>query len=394
MCSDQSELGTDSTIPLAVPEFRGNEWEYVQECLDTGWVSTAGTYVNRFEEDLAAYIGSKHAVATSSGTAALHIALLVAGVEPEDEVIVSSLTFVAPANAIRYTGAWPVFMDADARYWQMDPEKLNEFLAHECHSVGGVLRNRTSGRRIAAILPVHILGHPVDVDAIINTARQYEIPVVADAAESLGAQYKGQPVGSKADVACFSFNGNKVITAGGGGMIVTNNAEWAQKMRYLTTQAKDDPIEYVHDEIGYNYRLTNIQAAVGVAQLEQLEGYIAAKRKIAACYRRELAGVGGLAWADDAGWATPTYWLSTMLVDENSYGMSSRALMARLQEAHVQSRPLWHPLHLLKPFRDCVAHRVDVANRIYRSGLSLPSSVGLQPEDQHQVIQIIQQAAV
>ena len=380
-------------IPLAVPEIRGNEWKYVQECLGSGWVSTAGSYVNRFEEQLAAYVGCRHAVATTSGTAALHMALLAVGIEPEDEVIVSALTFVAPANAIRYTGAWPVFIDADARFWQLDPDKLGAFLQHECHSVGGELRNKVSGRRVAAIVPVHILGHPVDMDAILSLAQEHGIPVIADAAESLGAQYKGRRIGAQGDIACFSFNGNKVITTGGGGMIVTDNDKLAEKARYLTTQAKDDPIEYIHDNIGYNYRLTNIQAAVGVAQLEQLDAYVAAKQKIAARYKEGLADVSGLGWGEVAEWAMPTCWLSTLLVDSTDYGIDSRALMARLEAESVQSRPLWHPIYSLKPFRECVAYRIEVADRLYRDGLSLPSSVGLKPEDQERVIRIIQREA-
>ena len=389
MSSRQPAVDVNVEIPLAEPEIRGNEWHYVQECLETGWVSTAGAYVNRFEEQVAAYVGSRHAVATNSGTAALHVALLAAGVLPEDEVIVSALTFVAPANAIRYTGAWPVFIDADPRYWQLDPDKLGEFLERECSYVGGELRNNISRRRVTAIIPVHILGHPADMDAIVGLARQYGIAVVADAAESLGAEYKGRPVGSQGDVACFSFNGNKVITAGGGGMVVTDNDEWAERVRYLTTQAKDDPVEYVHGEIGFNYRLTNIHAAVGLAQLERLDAHIAAKREIAANYKRGLEGVQGLAWADVAEWAAPIYWLSTLLVDAEVYGMDSRALMARLREAKIQSRPLWHPINSLKPFNACVAYRVEVADRLYRDGLSLPSSVGLKSEDQERIIQII-----
>ncbi len=264
------------TIPLSVPELGGNEWLYVKECLDTNWVSSAGPFVDRFERMVAAFVGARFAVATASGTAALHLALLVAGIELDDEVIVSSLTFVAPVNAIRYIGAWPVFIDAEPNHWQMDSQKVADFLTTQCIWANGELRNKSTGRRVKAILPVHILGHPCDMDPIVQIARKFELVVIEDATEALGARYKSRTVGKPGDVACFSFNGNKIITTGGGGMIVTDNERWAEKAKYLSTQAKDDPIEYIHDEIGYNYRLTNIQAALGVAQMEQLDKHIAA----------------------------------------------------------------------------------------------------------------------
>lgn len=281
-------------IPLCVPEISGNEWKYVKECLDTNWVSSAGSFVDRFEQELAAYVGTEYAIATCNGTAALHVALLVAGVQPDDEVLVSALTFISPANAIRYVGAWPVFMDAEPNYWQMDPEKVVSFLAKECQRRNDTLYNKTTGRRVKAILPVHILGHPVNMDPILEVARKYDLVVIEDATESLGAKYKGRMVGHLGDIACFSFNGNKIITAAAGGMIVTDKKEWAQKAKYLTTQAKDDPVEYIHNEIGYNYRLTNIQAAIGCAQLEQLDEYIAKKSGTAATYDAALEGVPGI----------------------------------------------------------------------------------------------------
>jgi perosamine synthetase len=261
-------------VPLCIPELRGNEWAYIKECLDTGWVSSVGSYVDRFEADLARYVGIQHAVAVVNGTAAIHIALLVAGIQPEDEVLVSTMTFIAPVNAIRYAGAWPVLIDSDAETWQMDPQQVADFLEKECETRSGSLWNRHTGRRVRAIMPVHILGHPVDMHPIMELARRYDLIVIEDATESLGARYKEQMTGCIGDIACFSFNGNKIITTGGGGMLVTNRQDWAEKARYLTTQAKDDRLEFIHNEIGYNYRLTNVQAAMGVAQLEQLEAYI------------------------------------------------------------------------------------------------------------------------
>ena len=277
-------------IPLCVPEIRGNEWRYVKDCLDTGWVSSVGSYVNRFEQMAAERVGVTHAVATVNGTAALHIALQLAGVEPDDEVLVPTLTFIAPANAVRYCGAWPVFVDAEPEYWQMDPAKTAEYLENGCVWRDGALRSRATGRRVRALLPVHVLGHPADVAPLLELARKFNLAVIEDATESLGAAYRDRPVGQWGDIACLSFNGNKLLTTGGGGMILTNNTAWAQRAKYLTTQAKDDPVEYVHGAIGYNYRLTNVQAAMGCAQMELLDEYIVAKRRIAAITRRHSSG--------------------------------------------------------------------------------------------------------
>ena len=376
-------------IPLCVPEIRGNEWKYIKECLDTNWVSSVGPFVDRFERELAGYVGTKYAVATCNGTAALHVALLVAGVLPDNEVLVSTLTFIAPANAIRYVGAWPIFIDAEPDYWQMDPEKSVDFLAKQCHWRNGALYNRTTDRRVTAILPVHILGHPVDMNPILEVARRYNLVVVEDATESLGAKYKGDMVGHLGDIACFSFNGNKIITTGGGGMIVTDNEAWARKAKYLTTQAKDDPVKYVHNEIGYNYRLTNIQAAMGCAQVEQLDEYIAAKRRIAAMYAKELSDVAGITPMPEAAWAFSIFWMYTALVDEAKYGMDSQALMQHLGEAGIQTRPMWEPLHLSAAHKNCDSYQIEIAEKIQEQALSLPSSVSLSSGEQYRVIEVV-----
>jgi perosamine synthetase len=376
-------------IPLCVPEIRGREWEYVKECLDTGWVSSVGSFVERFEREIAARAGAQYAVATASGTAALHVALLVAGVRPDDEVLVSTLTFIAPANAIRYAGAWPVFIDAEPAYWQMDPGKVAHFLERECQWKEGALRNKLTGRRIGAVLPVDILGHPVDMDPILELARKFGLPVIEDATESLGARYKDRGAGLLGDIGCFSFNGNKLITTGGGGMIVTGNSGWARQARYLTTQAKDDPVEYIHHEIGYNYRLTNIQAAMGCAQLECLDPYIAAKRANAARYHEALRNVAGLTLMPQAPWAWSTFWMYTVLVDEREFGHSSRWLLERLQERRIQTRPLWQPLHCSAAHAGAPFIASGVAERLNRDALSLPSSVGLTEDDLASVVRAI-----
>lgn len=380
-------------IPISVPTFTGKEWVYLKECLDSRWVSSVGPFVERFERQLAGWTGAKHAVATMNGTSALHMALLVAGVQPGEEVIVSAVSFIAPANAVRYVGAWPVFMDADPHYWQMDPEKLKEFLTRECRWRDGALYNHMSGRRVRAILPVDSLGHPCDWDAIAELARRYELLIIEDAAESLGALYKTRKAGHLGDIACLSFNGNKIITTGGGGMLLTDRAEWADRARYLSTQAKDDPDEYIHQEIGYNYRLTNIQAALGCAQMEQLEPSVAAKRRIAQTYAAAFARIPGITGMREAPWAKSIFWLYTILVDPSMCGLDRRALARSLREAGVQSRPLWQPLSRSPAHREAYAYRCEVADRLYQQALQLPSSAGLSEPQHATVIEAVRKGA-
>ncbi|MBA3650797.1 MAG: LegC family aminotransferase [Chthoniobacterales bacterium] len=376
-------------IPLSVPEIQGNELSYIKECLDTGWVSSVGAYVDRFEQSLAARAGTKYAVATVNGTAALHIALLVAGIEPDDEVLLPTITFIAPANAVRYCGAWPVFIDAEPDYWQMDPNRVVDFLETKCQWHEGVLRNRRSGRRVRAILPVHILGHPVDLDPILEVARKFGLAVIEDATESLGAKYRERSVGSLGDIACFSFNGNKIITTGGGGMIVTDNEAWAQRAKFLTNQAKEDPVEYVHHEIGFNYRLTNVLAALGCAQLEQLDAFIARKRAIAASYAAALHDVPGIRPMREASWASSIFWLFTIVIDPQRYGQTSRELLDRLAQNEIQARPLWQPMHRSIAHAEAEFTGGETADFLHRDCLSLPCSVGLTGRDLERVCAII-----
>lgn len=388
------ELKTESiSIPLSVPEIQGNEWKYVKDCLDTGWVSSVGEYVGRFERLIASAVQAPFAVATSSGTSALHVALLVSGVEPDDEVLVSTLTFIAPVNAIRYAGAWPVLIDAEPDCWQIDTQKLTNFLRMNCEFSRGELRNRRTGRRVKAILPVHILGHPADMDPILSVAREFGLVVIEDATECLGAKYKGKHTGTIGDIACFSFNGNKIITTGGGGAIVTSNPKWASRAKYLTTQAKDDPIEYVHNEIGYNYRLTNIQAALGCAQIERLDDYIDTKRTIAERYRNGLKDIPGVVTMPAAPWAESIFWLYTILVNEEHFGMDSRCLIKELEARSIQTRPLWQPMHRSPVHSRCEASSCETADRLYSQAVSLPCSVGLGESDQGYVIASIAQLA-
>lgn len=380
-------------IPLSVPEVRGNEWKYVKECLDTSWVSTVGKYVGQFEQVVADAVGARYGIAAVNGTAALHTALIVCGVQPDDEVLVSTLSFIAPANAVRYVGAWPVFIDAEPRYWQMDPDMVAAFLQHQCVRRDGAVYNKVTGRRITAIIPVHILGHPVEMRPVIEVSREYGLTVIEDATECLGTLYEQTPVGHLGDLACFSFNGNKIITTGGGGMIVTDNEAWARKAKYLTTQAKDDEIEYIHGAIGYNYRLTNIQAAMGVAQMEQLDAYVNRKREIASMYTDALQDIPGITVMPEAPWARSTYWMYTVLVDAQKFGRDSRQLLKHLEARKIQTRPLWQPLHCSPAHKQSGAASCPVAERLNKEALSLPCSVGLTPAMQSRVIDEIRAIA-
>ena len=383
---DSAGSAPASPVPLSVPVIRGNEWKYVKDCLDTGWVSSVGSYVDRFEHGMATCVGARYGIATSSGTAALHVALQVVGVEPDDEVLVSTLSFIAPANAVRYLGAWPVFMDAEPQYWQMDVEKVESFLRDECVWQEGALRNKSTGRRVRAILPVHILGHPCDLDALRHLARIYSLRIVEDATESLGATYKGNLLGALGDVACFSFNGNKLLTTGGGGMLVTNEEDWARKAKYLTTQAKDDSIEYIHGEIGYNYRLTNLQAAVGCAQLEQLAKFVEAKRRLANQYRTALQLIAGIKVMPEAPWAASSFWLYTILIDSAVTKIDRHFLHKALGVRRIETRPLWQPLHRSPAHQGALSYHCVVADRIQAQALSLPSSTNLTDVEQEWVI--------
>lgn len=381
-----------AVIPLAVPHIAGSEWDYVRDCLDTGWVSSVGAYVERFEREMAAYVDRTHGVAVASGTAALHTALLVAGIQPGDEVLVSDLTFVAPANAVRYVGAVPVFIGPQADTYQIDPARIRDFLENTCTPSSDGPINRETGRPVRAMIPVHALGHPAEMDPLLELARAHDLTVISDATESLGSLYRGRPAAAFGDIACLSFNGNKIMTTGGGGMLLTDDADMASRARYLTTQAKDDPLEYDHGEVGYNYRLTNVQAAMGCAQLEHMPDFVARKRQIAARYAEALADLPGLRGMPEADWAHSNFWMYTITIDAVTFGMDSRALLRVLQEQRIQTRPVWRPMHRLAPHRDSACYGGEISDRLHRDALSLPCSVGLSDPDQTRVIDVIRQA--
>jgi len=380
-------------IPLSVPHIKGNEWKYVKECLDTEWVSTAGKYVGQFEDSLREYTDAGHAVACVNGTAALQVALRIVGVLPGDEVIVPTVTFVATVNAVSYQGGAPIFMDCDD-YYNIDSAKVLEFLEKQTETRDGSTYNRISGRRIAAIVPVHVFGNAARLEDLLDTCHERNIKVVEDAAESLGTAYTegrlaGRHTGTVGDFGCFSFNGNKIITTGGGGMIVTDNPEYAERARYLTTQAKDDEVRYIHEDIGYNYRLTNVQAAIGVAQMECLPEFLEAKRRSFESYDSALEDVEGLQLAASPAYARNNHWMYPLRIDRQAYGRDREALMRDLQSKGVQTRPLWQLNHLQTPFRDFQHYRIERAPRLLEETLNLPCSVNLTQSDVDYVVQAL-----
>ena len=368
-------------IPLSVPSLKGNELKYVTECIETEWISSAGSYVNRFERDLAHYLEVPFAVACINGTAALHTALVVSGLGPDDEVIVPTLTFIAPVNAISYVGAHPVFMDCDD-WLNMDVEKLAEFLVRECELTDRWLINRVSRRRVAAILVVHVFGHPCNLAPIAALARQFRLPVIEDATEALGSTYEdweGQRryAGTLGESGCLSFNGNKLVTTGGGGMVLTRDPALADRVRYLTTQAKDDAERFIHHAVGYNYRLSNVQAAIGCAQLERVEEFIRIKRENFSLYRRCLAGVPGLRLIEEPPRTRSNYWHYALVVDEGRYGASAEELRGKLAAREIETRTIWELNHRQRPYLACQAYRIERAVRYHAQCLNLPCSVGL-----------------
>jgi aminotransferase in exopolysaccharide biosynthesis len=373
-------------IPLSVPELRGNEWSYVKECLDTAWVSSAGTYVERFEERFADYVGARHAVACVNGTAALQVALRLCGVERDDEVLVPTLTFAATINAVLYLGAHPVFFDADS-FYNLDVDAVGRFVDEHTEMRDGVCINRSSGRRVAAVCPVHVFGNAVDLDALAPLCADRGIAVVEDAAESLGTRYTdGRHTGTIGRMAAFSFNGNKIITTGGGGMIVTDDASLADRARYLTTQAKDDPVRYVHHEMGYNFRLTNVAAAIGVAQMEVLPEYLESKRRTYEVYREAAASIEGLRIADVPDYATNNHWMIGLQIDADAYGRDRESLMTFLHGQGIQTRPVWHPNHLQRAYAGAEAHEIRRALELVDVTLNLPASAGITDDERAQVI--------
>ena len=391
-------------IPLSEPWLAGNEWVYLKECLDSGWISSVGPFVDRFERAFTDYVGATGAVAVVNGTAGLHLALRAAFVEPDDEVLVPTLTFIAPVNAVRYCGAHPVFIDADPRTWQMDVGKIERFLVQECELRADVegpgegvsrktCRNKRTGRRVRAILPVHLLGLACEMEGINALARRYHLRVIEDACEAIGVRYQHLPVGIRGDIGVFSFNGNKTLTCGGGGMVVAREPMWAKRVRYLSTQARDDAREYSHKEIGYNYRLTNLHAAIGLAQLEQVERLLARKRAIAGAYEQTLRDLEGITLMPVSQETEPAYWLYTILLKAGTTVAQRDTVLDQLAAEGLEARPLWQPIHQQLPYQDpsYTPFDITVAPDLYARAVSLPSSVGLSDEELQRCVAIVRQ---
>lgn len=361
-------------VPLHEPEFAGNEWTYVKDCLDTGWVSSVGSYVDRFERDLAAYTGCSHAVVTANGTAALHICLLLAGVKPGDEVLVPTLTFVATCNAISYAGGTPHFVDSEEKVLGVDPDRLEAHLHATAKVEGGRCVNKATGATIRALVVMHAFGHPAELDALKALADRWSMALVEDAAESLGSTYKGVHTGNVGLVSALSFNGNKVLTTGGGGAILTNDPELGRRAKHLTTTARvPDRWNFVHDEVGYNYRLPNLNAALGCAQLERLDNMLERKRRLAAAYSSAFASVEGVRFMDARPNTTSNYWLNTLILDRGAEDALDPSLEL-LNDAGFMSRPVWRLMHLLPMYVDCPRADVTESELLARRVINIPST--------------------
>lgn len=364
----------NSPLSLHEPEFGGNEWAYVKECIDTGWVSSVGKYVDEFERKLAEFTGARHAVAVVNGTAALHVALQIAGVKAGDEVLVPALSFVATANAVSHCGAVPHFVDSNESTLGLDPEALESHLQSVAERTTDGLRNRNTGRRIAAIVPMHTFGHPVDIDRLMAVAARFALPIIEDAAESLGSTYQGRHTGTFGCMGVLSFNGNKIITTGGGGAILTNDPDLARQAKYLTTTAKRaHRWEFFHDMVAYNYRLPNINSALGCAQLERLPDFLSRKRGLAGHYRQAFANKPGLHFVDEPQGSVSNFWLNAVRLGDSSMARRDE-LLAVANEAGYQCRPAWTLLNKLPMYQDCPRAGLSVAEALEASLINLPSS--------------------
>jgi perosamine synthetase len=364
-------------VPLHEPRFSRNASKYVQECIDSTFVSSVGKFVDRFEKELAEYTGAKYAVAVVNGTAALHIALLMAGVESGDEVLVPALSFVATANAVHYCGAKPHFVECEDRTLGMDPEALRNYLQASTKQRDGICVNRKTGNPVRAMVPVHIFGHPCNLEGLLEVANDFNLLLVEDAAESLGSTYYGKHTGTFGLLGTISFNGNKTITTGGGGAILTDDKLLAKRAKHLTTTAKIPHCwDYMHDEVGYNYRMPNLNAALGCAQLEQLPDFLASKRRLYCRYKEAFKSISQIRLFSEPEGAHSNYWLQTLLLDD-SVADQRNEILEDTNSVGLMTRPVWKLLHKLTPYRDCPHSLLTVAESMERRIINLPSSSGL-----------------
>lgn len=375
-----SPTSGNQRIYLSPPHLDGREKELMLAAFDSNWITTMGPDVELFEQEMCRKLDVGHAVALSSGTAGLHLALLVLGVGPGDEVICSDLTFAATVNAVKYCGAHPVLIDADPSTWNMDPGLLEEELS---------ARERAGRSMPRAILPVDLYGQCADYTAILAIAARYGIPVVEDAAEALGAEMGGTPAGGFGAMGVLSFNGNKIITTSGGGMLVSNEASLVARARYLATQAREPVVHYQHVEVGYNYRLSNILAAIGRGQLERLEEKVRKKREVNRYYREALGGLPGIEFMPEAPYGKSNCWLTAILVDADRFGVDREGIRLALERENIESRPVWKPMHLQPAYRDCRFRGTGAGERIFERGLCLPSGAQLRLTDLERIVGVI-----
>ncbi len=378
-----ARLGEVSRVYLSPPHPSGRELELVGDAIESNWLAPLGPHVDAFENEVAAVAGVPHALALSSGTAALHLALVVLGIGAGDEVVCSSLTFAASANAIRYTGATPVFVDCDAATWTMDPSLLDEALTDR----------RRRGARVRAVLAVDLYGQCCDYAALRAVCDRHDVLLLQDAAESLGATYRGAPAGGQGVLAALSFNGNKIITTSGGGMLVSADPDLIAHARKLSTQAREIAPHYEHTELGFNYRLSNVLAALGRAQLAVLPERVAARQRVNARYRELLADEPGITFMPDAGYGTSNHWLTCILVEPAAFGADRESIRLALEELDIESRPVWKPMHLQPVFETDPAYGGDVSARLFELGLCLPSGSALSDDDQDRVVAGLRSAA-
>ena len=381
-------------IPLSIPNFEGNERKYVDDALDQGWVSTGGAYITKLEEKLADFLNVEKTAAVQSGTSALHLSLIACGVQPGDMVIVPTLTFIAAVNPVRYQFAEPVFMDCDDSLC-MDPQKLRRFCESECVTENGQLKHKSTGKTVKAVVVVHVFGNMADMESIMDIAQEFHLKVIEDATEALGTQYtngrySGKFAGTIGDFGAYSFNGNKIITTGGGGAVTAKDPAEVEHLKYLSTQAKDDPHFYVHNEIGYNYRMTNLQAALGVAQMEELPEFIHRKQKNYGLYQQLLQEFsGGTLLSFREGTSSNQWFYSLKLDMEKLQGKNMRDVITTLQERGVQTRAIWGLIHEQLPYQDAIAYEMEKAPYYSSCILNIPSSTQITDDDIRFVVEQI-----
>ena len=373
---------SEKRIYLSSPHMGGTEIKYVNDAFKTNWIAPLGPNVDAFENSIAKYCGINHAVALSSGTAAIHLALIMLGIKPGDEVIASTFTFSATVNPITYVGATPILVDSEPDSWNMDPDLLEEAIKDK--------RQKAKDKRIKAIIAVHLYGMPANIERIMEIANKYEIPVIEDAAEAMGSKFRGIQVGTFGKMGVLSYNGNKIITTSGGGALISNDKEIADQARFLATQARDKAPHYQHSQIGYNYRMSNVLAGIGLGQMEILDERVKSRRNNHFLYKKHLENYKGISFLEEPDKSYfSNFWLTTILIDPSKTGVTREDLQAALEKENIESRPLWKPMHLQPVFSSCPAYVTGVSEELFNKGLCLPSGSNLTDDDRGKILEVI-----